>query len=144
MCERLVKTSPIDDDSRVPVLCYINSVSIKASPNPTDTLLSEIAASAGFASATNPKVLKGLLARGTKKFIILIMDEVDALVSQSKASTAHLSKSEKALQTVLDCAADDSYPLAVIGISNVIGNDIFDRLHTIGKVRWISRMLRLW
>lgn len=135
VCDRLLKTALIDDDNRAPVLCYVNAVSVKASPNPTETLLDEMAVSAGYTRAKTHQALKGLLSRGEKKFIILIMDEVDALVSHFKATNVHLTKAEKALKTILDCAADESYPLAVIGISNIIGNTSLDRLHSIGKVR---------
>ena len=133
VCERVIQAIEVDDDCRVPVLCYVNAVSIRASRNPMESLFGELAYSAGFRSGSTATVVKQLLSRKPKKCIILILDEIDALVSDVTAGGPS-NRSEQALQAILDCAADDDYPLALIGISNTFGNGKFDRIHSMCKV----------
>jgi Cdc6-like AAA superfamily ATPase len=133
VCERVIETTQIDDDCRSPVLCYLNAVSIRASPDPVASLFSEMAFNAGFQNCKSAASLKQLLSRSPQKFVILILDEIDALVSDSKLES--YTKPEQALKKVLDCAADEHYPLALIGISNTIGSDKYERLQAFGKVR---------
>ena len=133
VCERVIQDTEVDDDCRKPVLCYLNAVSIRSSQTPMESLFSELAFSAGFRTGNSAATVKNLLSRKPKKCIVLILDEIDALVSDVNSGGAS-SKSEQALQAILDCAANESYPLALIGISNTIGNDKFNRIRSMGKV----------
>lgn len=134
VCEEVIKSTKTDSDCRAPVLCYINAVSIKETHNPLECLFNDISFSVGFPSGSSASSLKSQLSRKPQqKFVILILDEIDALVSNSRLERR--SKSELALGKLLDCAADETYPLALIGISNTIGSDKFERLHRLGQVR---------
>jgi Cdc6-like AAA superfamily ATPase len=110
----------------------VNATIIKSSPQPSEMLFGEVAIGAGLNSCKNPTTLKQQLSRRPKKLVILILDEIDALLSDSKSGVR--SKSEIALEEIVECAVDDNYPLALIGISNTIGSNKYERLQRIGKV----------
>ncbi|GKY99293.1 hypothetical protein MPSEU_000884400 [Mayamaea pseudoterrestris] len=132
VCEKVIQAVPVDDDCRSPLLCYVNAVSVRASTDPMSSLFGELASSAGSHSfKSSPASLKQILSRNSKQFVVLVLDEIDTLVSDSKLE--RYSKAELALSKVFGCAADENYPLVMIGISNTIGSDKYERLNKIGK-----------
>ncbi len=83
--------------------------------------------------ATQQKI--SIWKRIKKEMILVVVDEIDLLVSKSnQAVEGRLSGTEGVLQTLLDYAGDEAMPFAVIGISNSSANDKYHRLNEIGKV----------
>lgn len=122
-----------DPDQRQPTVCYYS-----ATTGTSDPLLSirrAISAHLGLIEGIDQSTFKKRLTL-LKQFLILVVDEVDHLID-GKLHHTNLSKGEKALSFVCKLAADEEFPLALVGIANTTGNDTYDRLQEIAKVRWL-------
>jgi Cdc6-like AAA superfamily ATPase len=79
------------------------------------------------------RMLKRSKSDEKKTAVILIIDEIDFLVSEWLVGD-RLVSSEDFLQTVLKWANDDQMAFALIGISNSVANARGRRLHELGQV----------
>jgi ATPase family associated with various cellular activities (AAA) len=133
-CDRLVTTRHVD--VRAPHVCYVNASSMDASPQPDAVVLQRIAETLEMHCASLPliKTIKSCMTK-KKAQIILIVDEIDILLSDTDdASSTVKSKQEEALEMLSDWAGDPDLSIGVIGISNRKGNTKYERLKQLGKV----------
>jgi hypothetical protein len=117
-----------------PMVVHINASHLSSASKPERILLNELAGAVGM---NNPETQQkaSISKRIKKEMILVVVDEIDLLVSKSNQEVGgRLSGTEGVLQTLLGFAEDDSMPFAVIGISNSSGNDKYHRLNEIGKV----------
>ena len=80
------------------------------------------------------RMLKQSKSDKKKTAVILIIDEIDFLISERLVDDHRLVSSEDFLQTVLQWANDDQMAFALIGISNSVANARGRRLHELGQV----------
>ena len=79
------------------------------------------------------RMLKRSKSDEKKTAVILIIDEIDFLVSERLVDD-RLVSSEDSLQTALKWANDDQMAFALIGISNSVASARGRRLHELGQV----------
>ena len=107
-----------------PKLCHINAGHLSSSTTP-DILVEKIKNETGL----TPGVLKH-----EGKMLLLIVDEIDTLLSSNSKIDPPASESEHALSMLLSWADDQDMHMALIGISNATGDSIFGRLQVMQKV----------
>jgi Cdc6-like AAA superfamily ATPase len=135
-------TSNSGYEGPTPTVVHINAGHLSSAPKPQGILLEELARALGMKKPKKSYLLKRIKS---KEMILVVVDEIDLLVSKSNSQVVEgrLGGTEGVIQTLLDFAEDESMPIALIGISNSSGNDKYHRLNEIGKVRSaVGQLLR--
>jgi Cdc6-like AAA superfamily ATPase len=115
-----------------PRLCEINATRLQHVKDPMKDLVESVAKALVLKEFSLRHVERKLKRGG---LLILVVDEIDALVSLSKSGNGGKpTASERVVQKLLEWTSDETMGLAVIGISNSTGNDKFCRLQELGKV----------
>jgi len=101
-----------------------------------EKLFEEIAKMLGKKVSSDKSILEKALSVGKQKGpIVLVLDEFDFLW---KPKTKNSQKGESILDTVLRWAADPQIRLAVIGISNSVGDESAKSIHSSTQVSRIN------
>jgi Cdc6-like AAA superfamily ATPase len=108
-------------------ICNLAASAFTTQTDPLQSMLNEIGNSLQVkkANPTIETVKKGLTrykSKPNKSLLILVIDEIDALVS----STGLTSMRGKALQTLLEWANNPEMQMAIIGISNCMNDETFE------------------
>jgi len=107
------------------IIHFFKAPEIQSSPKEVFKIIAKMV---GRKCSTNIVQLEKVLSSGTKSApLFLIIDEIDFLFSGNKDTKSELS-------TVLRWASDPKNRLAVIGISNSVGDDCAKSLHRDTKV----------
>jgi Cdc6-like AAA superfamily ATPase len=115
-----------------PRICEINATRLQNVQNPMKDVIESMGKAMGLSKLTMSNVERKLKQGG---LLILVVDEIDTLVSVSKSGNiGKHPASERVVQKLLEWTSNDNMGLAVIGISNSTGNDKFCRLQELGKV----------
>jgi len=137
-CENAVKSWGSSEP--IPAICHINAGHLLTQPKPFNGVMREIGTSLGFKTKT-PKLrtIESKLKRNEDDpkgaFLVMVVDEVDALVSSSASDVESGSDGrENCLRTLLDWASDSEKQMAFIGISNCANDEKTTRIHELGKV----------
>ena len=120
----------------MPVFCHIHGSSFQHHCTSKSAAMKALRAgiSNEIGKAFNEdRMLKRSKSDEKKTAVILIIDEIDFLVSEWLVGD-RLVSSEDFLQTVLKWANDDQMAFALIGISNSVANARGRRLHKLGQV----------
>lgn len=122
-------------------VCNINAGFLAKQTSPLQCVLSELGGCLGTKAAKPPtkaikKMLKSSEDKPNKTLIILVVDEIDALVSGRDTSTA----GEACLRTLLAWANDPVMQIALIGISNCMNDAKTDRILELGSVSRAQRL----
>jgi Cdc6-like AAA superfamily ATPase len=129
-------TSNSDYEGPTPTVVHINAGHMSSASNPEAILLEEMARALGMNAPDKQKKNNILTHIKKKQMILLVVDEIDLLVSASSQMVeGRRPGTEGVIQTLLGYAQDETMPLALIGISNSSANDKYHRLKEIGKVR---------
>lgn len=120
-----------------PKICHINAACLASEPNPLQYLLNELGEVVGI-KARNPttatifRMLQRVKGKPKRTQVILVVDEIDALVSNNDG----LSSKEVLLRTILEWVNNPDMQMALIGISNCINDDNTSRILEAGSVRY--------
>ena len=109
--------------------CYINAGHLSSVVDPMDYINEKIRDAAG---------IKGGIRQSFKKtgvMVLFILDEIENMLLSSSNDPPPSSTLENTLSELLKLADDDSFPFALIGISNSSGDEKFGRLQMMRKVR---------
>jgi hypothetical protein len=101
----------------------------------------EIASGLGLQSVKKDTIQKMLSHQGPKAkrtLLIVAVDEIDLLLSDSPNDVGKVTGTEKVAQVMLSWAANPIIRFALIGISNSIGNAKYARLQQLGKVSFAT------
>jgi hypothetical protein len=112
---------------------HINAAHLQGLPE----FYREIATGLGLKSFKKESIQKKLSHEGKKlkrTLLIVAMDEIDLLISDSPNDVEKVTGTEKVAQVMLSWAADPKVRFALIGISNSSGNAKYARLQQLGKV----------
>lgn len=116
-----------------PSCCFINAAHLAKRNNPMEHILDEIRRCIG--AKTGQSSLDQLKSKLKKQFLILAIDEVDVLVSETKLNVdGSLQATNGLLKCFLDMANDPMTKFALVGISNCIGDKKSDRTLELGHV----------
>ena len=83
--------------------------------------------------ASYAKVEKYLKSRRTSP-LVLVLDEIDMLLSYSSRSIDKLSGGDMLIKNLLNWAANSECSFVVIGISNAVDNGYTERLQSLGRI----------
>jgi hypothetical protein len=129
-------TSNSDYEGPTPTVVHINAGHMSSASKPEAILLEEVARALGMKKPEKQKKNNILTNIKTNQMILVVVDEIDLLVSaSSQMLEGRRPGTEGVIQTLLGYAQDETMPLALIGISNSSANDKYHRLNEIGKVR---------
>jgi hypothetical protein len=120
----------------MPVFCHFHGSSFQQHCTSKSAAMKALRAGISIAigkAFNEDRMLKRSKSDEKKTAVILIIDEIDFLVSERLADD-RLVSSEDFLQTVLKWANDDQMAFALIGISNSVANARGRRLHELGQV----------
>ena len=133
-CRKAISDVSIaDEDDLTPVLIHVNAGHLASGADPTRQLLDTMSESLGMRACKNKASIEKHL-KNKRKLALVVLDEIDMLVSGGKTQVAaELLGTEAVVQTLLDWS-NGTANVALIAISNSTGNDKFARLHSIGKV----------
>lgn len=108
---------------------------MNGSSQPTyDSALTTIANCLGLQNNDTLTIEKKLTrASGRKLTLLVIVDEIDLLISENSNGTEAVGK-EKIVKLFLSWANDPELRFGLIGISNSLGNRKRERLHQLGSV----------
>jgi hypothetical protein len=135
-------TNNSDYEGPTPTVVHINAGHMSSASKPEGTLLKELARALGMKAPEIQKKTNILKHIKAKHMMLVVVDEIDLLVSgSSQALEGRRPGTEGVIQTLLDYAQDETMPIALIGISNSASNNKYHRLNEIGKVRSASRKL---
>jgi Cdc6-like AAA superfamily ATPase len=124
-----------DYDGPIPKVVHINAGHLSSASAPQGILLQALARAVGMSNPGSQKK-HNILKRIKKEMLLVVVDEIDLLVSKSNQDVeGKLTGTEEVIQTLLGFAEEISMPIALIGISNSSANDKYHRLNNIGKVR---------
>jgi hypothetical protein len=121
----------------MPVFCHIRGSSFQHHCTSKSAAMKALRAGVSneIGKAFNEdRMLKQSKSDKKKTTVILIIDEIDFLISERLVDDHRLVSSEDFLQTVLQWANDDQMAFALIGISNSVANARGRRLHELGQV----------
>jgi hypothetical protein len=126
-------------DAPKPTICSINAVYLASQRNPGQCLMNELGKCLGSKcadprSTTIKNMLKSKNEKPNTGVVIVVVDEIDALVSHNGKS----SNNEAVLQTLLEWANDPNMQMALIGISNSMNDEIAARILERGSVSDVS------
>lgn len=116
-------------------ICHINAAFLASKTNPLKCVLNELAKCVGLkggkhTSTTVKKALQRKKEKPNKCLVIVVVDEIDALVSGKNKSSAN----ENTLRAVLEWANDPDMQMALIGISNCMNDENTGRILGVGSV----------
>lgn len=126
----------------VPTFCFINGAHIQS----MKMVIMDIAKHLGI-EQKNPqtcnieKILKTGRESSSNRFLVVVIDEIDLLLSSKKSSGAGNS-GEKILSVLLNWASSESFSFGLIGISNAVGNHYAHRLSNLGPVSCLDHRYR--
>ena len=92
----------------------------------------QVAGSAGE-DAIYAKIEKRLLSQRTSP-LVLVLDEIDMLLSYSNRSTDNLSGGDLLIKSFLTWSSNPNFSFVLIGISNAVDNGYTERLQSLGKI----------
>lgn len=119
----------------IPTVVHINAGHLSSASKPEEILLEEFARALVMNKPENQKK-NNILKHIRKNMILVVVDEIDLLVSESSQTPeGRLPGTEGVIQTLFGFARDETMPIALIGISNSSANNKYFRLNEIGKVR---------
>lgn len=79
------------------------------------------------------KIEKSLLSKRMSP-LVLVLDEIDMLLSYSNRSTDNLSGGDLLIKSFLQWASKPKFSFVLIGISNAVDNGYTERLQNLGKI----------
>jgi AAA domain len=138
-CDVALKASPVHAK-----VCHVNAAHLTSQSNPMRFLLDEMGKSLGI-KTKQPKesaVLKPLRTASNNfvddsatntVVLILVVDEIDSLVTGNGKSTA----SKECLRTLLEWANSPTLQMGLIGISNCMNDEKRSDIQELGKVRCV-------
>jgi Cdc6-like AAA superfamily ATPase len=133
-CCKEIQTLCTKNEHPVPNVCYINAAHlvVEQQSNPEALILKEIGSCLNLPEddCTYKKIMSTL----NKNPLILIIDEIDVLVSTSSRGSA----SETLITSAAALAHDPNTNMVLIGISNSMTGNKYDRIRELGKVSRIS------
>ena len=135
-------TNNSDYEGPTPTVVHINAGHMSSASKPEGILLEEMARALGMKAPEKRKKSNILKHIKANEMILVVVDEIDLLVSESSQMLeGRRTGTEGVIQTLLGYAQDETMPIALIGISNSSANNKYHRLNEIGKVRSASGKL---
>jgi hypothetical protein len=135
-------TNNSDYEGPTPTVVHINAGHMSSASKPEAILLEEMARALHMKVPEKQKknnILKHIKAN---QMILVVVDEIDLLVSESSQMLeGRRPGTEGFIQTLFAYVQDKTMPIALIGISNSAANNKYHRLNEIGKVRSASGKL---
>lgn len=126
----------------LPSFCFVNAANMQMTSNALKRIIEDIADSLSLKGKrrTREGVETALVSsqggRRVHSCLVMVVDEIDLLLSdRSKASAVPSSSSEAALKLLCEWSATQNFRFALIGVSNSIGNQHVRRLQKFGLVR---------
>ncbi|KAL7567727.1 hypothetical protein ACA910_012061 [Epithemia clementina (nom. ined.)] len=106
-----------------PKFCLINASHLRTSSDPLTQIKKQIQRDTGISGQLN----RALKIDGDTT-LLLVIDEIETLLTGNSKDPIPSSEHERALKTLLDYANNENIRLALIGISNSSGDSKFGRL----------------